>query len=159
MLRTCLFVFLLASSIQAQAPHRNDWDRGEARKVIKNAHSVDLGSFGDLFRGALGGALGAGSIPYTHGIWLTDDVCWALAVFAQREERRSDDPRISTRLWVRTASVHSQASKRRGRLPKGSLLALLENRMSVNGPLTRLYSLRLPRGWCGAGCTAPSSAP
>ena len=56
----------------------------------------------------------------------------------------SDDPRISTRLWVRTASVHSQASKRRGRLPKGSLLALLENMMSVNGPLTRLYSLQLP---------------
>ena len=86
--RTCLFVFLLASSIQAQAPtdERVDWDRGEARKVIKNAYSVDLGSFGDLFRGAL-----VGSILYTHGIWLTDDVCWALAVFAQREERRSDE--------------------------------------------------------------------
>ena len=31
------------------------------------------------------------AILYTHGIWLTDDVCWALAVFAQREDRRSDE--------------------------------------------------------------------
>ena len=93
MLRPCLFVFLLASSIQAQAPtdERVDWDRGEARKVIKNAYFVDMGSFGDNFRGVLGGALGVGSILRTHGIWLTDDVCWALAVFAQREERRSDE--------------------------------------------------------------------
>ena len=35
----------------------------------------------------------------------------------------SESPRTITRLWVRTASVQSQAIKRRGRLPKGSLLS------------------------------------
>ena len=60
---------------------------------------------------------------------------------SRRMNPESEEPRTSSRDWVRTASVHSQASKRRGRLPKGSLLALLENMMSVNGPLTRLYSL------------------
>ena len=32
----------------------------------------------------------------------------------------SDGPRTSARLWVRTASVQTQANKRRERLPKGS---------------------------------------
>ena len=32
----------------------------------------------------------------------------------------SDFPRTSSRDWVRTASVETQASKSRGRLPKGS---------------------------------------
>ena len=33
----------------------------------------------------------------------------------------SEDPKTSSRLWVRTASVHTQANNRRGRLPNGSL--------------------------------------
>ena len=34
----------------------------------------------------------------------------------------SEDPRTSSRLWVRTVSVQTQANKSRGRFPKGSLL-------------------------------------
>ena len=56
----------------------------------------------------------------------------------------SDFPRTSSRLWVRTASVHTQASKRRGRLPKGSLLSAPATMISLNGPLTRLYWCRFP---------------
>ena len=33
-----------------------------------------------------------------------------------------DPSRMSSRLWVRTASEHTQARIKRGRLPKGSLL-------------------------------------
>ena len=63
------------------------WDRGDARKIIKRAHVTDHGSFGELF--AATATFGAS--PRTHGIWLTDDVCWALAVFVQHEERRTDE--------------------------------------------------------------------
>ena len=35
----------------------------------------------------------------------------------------SEEPRTNSRLWVRTASVHTQASSRRGRFPKGSRLS------------------------------------
>ena len=40
-----------------------------------------------------------------------------------RMKSESDFPRTSSRLPVRTASVHTQASSNRGRLPKGSLLS------------------------------------
>ena len=36
-----------------------------------------------------------------------------------RMNSESEAPRNSSRLWVRTASVDTQASNRRGRLPKG----------------------------------------
>ena len=63
------------------------WDRGDARKIIKRAHVTDHGSFGELF----GAAVTSSGSPITHGIWLTDDVCWAIAVFVQHEERRNDE--------------------------------------------------------------------
>ena len=49
-----------------------------------------------------------------------------------------------SRLWVRTASVQSQARIRRGKFPKGSLVSPLEYMISLNGPLTRLYWCWLP---------------
>ena len=62
----------------------------------------------------------------------------------------SEFPRTSTRLWVRTASVHTQASNRRGRLPKGSLLSGSRRIIpSVYGPLTRL--VLKPVAGVGAG--------
>ncbi len=63
------------------------WDRGDARKVIKRAHVTDSGSVGELFAAAAT----FGVSPRTHGIWLTDDVCWSLGVFVQHEERRTDE--------------------------------------------------------------------
>ena len=39
----------------------------------------------------------------------------------------SEEPRTSSRLWVRTASVHTQASSSRGRFPKGSFVLPLVN--------------------------------
>ena len=56
----------------------------------------------------------------------------------------SDGPRTISGFWVRTASVQSQAIKRRGRLPKGSLLSAPATRTSLYGPLVRLYWCRLP---------------
>ena len=56
----------------------------------------------------------------------------------------SDGPRINVRLWVRTASVHTQANNRRGRLPYGSLLSIPAVIPSLYGPLRRMYSFRFP---------------
>ena len=41
-----------------------------------------------------------------------------------RMNSESDFPRISSRLWVCTASVQTQASNRRGKLPKGACYRL-----------------------------------
>ena len=39
---------------------------------------------------------------------------------SRRMNPESEEPRTSSRDWVRTASVETQANKRRERLPKGS---------------------------------------
>ena len=90
---------VLAGALTAFAPaieefERVYWDRGDARKVIRRSMYIDHGSFGDVFGAAvastdLGG--GVGAAPKTLGIWLTDDVCWAIAVVVQHEERRTDE--------------------------------------------------------------------
>ena len=56
----------------------------------------------------------------------------------------SDFPRTISRLPVRTTSVQSHATIKRGRLPKGSLLPRPAIIPSVKGPLTRLYWSRFP---------------
>ena len=43
----------------------------------------------------------------------------------------SERPRMSSRLWVRTASVQTHAKSNRGRLPYGSLVSPLENMTNV----------------------------
>ena len=56
----------------------------------------------------------------------------------------SDFPRTNSRLWVRTASVETQASSSRGMFPKGSLLSAPATMTSLNGPFCRLYWSRSP---------------
>ena len=53
----------------------------------------------------------------------------------------SEEPRTNKRLWVRTASVETQAISNRGKFPKGSLLSAPAIMTSSNGPFFRLY-------WC-----------
>ena len=57
----------------------------------------------------------------------------------------SERPRTNSRLWVRTASVETQASSNRGRLPKSSLLSPVALITKVYGPLRRTYRYR----WTG----------
>ena len=75
-----------------------------------------------------------------------------------RMNSESDFPRTSSRFWVRTASVHTQASNRRGRLPKGSLLSRCRHSSPrcKGSVLRRTCTDTAGRGWCGAGSTAPS---
>ena len=64
----------------------------------------------------------------------------------------SDFPRTNSRLWVRTASMHTQASNRRGRLPKGSFVIPGDRRDELVGatdalvlaPVAGLVRDRLP---------------
>ena len=78
---------LTAFALANEEFERVYWDRGDARKIIKRAHVTDRGSFGEIL-----GATATGSgRPITHGIWLTDDVCWSIAIFVQHEERRTDE--------------------------------------------------------------------
>ena len=56
----------------------------------------------------------------------------------------SERPRTSSRHWVRTASVQTQASNNRGMFPKGSLCGCPAVITSVYGPFLRTYFSRLP---------------
>ena len=114
--RTLATVFLVGV-LTAFAPPNEEfgrvyWDRGDARKVIKRAHVTDHGSFGEIL-----GATATGSgLAITHGIWLTDDVCWSIAIFVQHEERRTDEEKGEDlqRLSIRSGPLLHDLCVRRG---------------------------------------------
>ena len=62
------------------------WDKKDARGIINKASYLDGGAFGELLLSPLKG----GQVQ-TWGLWLTDDVCWAIAILVQEEERRTDE--------------------------------------------------------------------
>ena len=70
------------------------------------------------------------------------------AMPSRRMNPESEELRTSSRDWVRTASVQTQANKRRERLPKGSPVGPTAVMIRVKGPLTRLL---IPVAGIGAG--------
>ena len=80
---------MLLQTMMALAAGPNDyervyWDKKDALKVISKATAFDGDAFGKKF-------LRMGGGPKTYGLWLTDDVCWALSVIAAEEERLTPD--------------------------------------------------------------------
>ena len=71
------------------------------------------------------------------------------AMPSRRMNPESEEPRTSSRDWVRTASVQTQANKRRERLPKGSPVGPTAVMIRVKGPLTRF--VLIPVAGIGAG--------
>ena len=62
----------------------------------------------------------------------------------------SERPSVIVRDWVRTASVHTHASARRGSVPYGSFASAVALRVSVYGPFFRMYCVRLPGSVLGS---------
>ena len=69
------------------------WDKGDARKVIARATAIDMGSTSEMLLRITAAALNnePNRDETTYGVWLTDDVCWSLAVLVQEEKRRTDE--------------------------------------------------------------------
>ena len=83
-----LAISLISSGIAAGPDdyERVYWDKKDARKIINKASYLDGGAFGETLLGTL-----TGRTVKTYGLWLTDDVCWAIAIIVQEEERRTDE--------------------------------------------------------------------
>ena len=69
------------------------WDKGDARKVIARTTAIDMGSTSKMLLRITAAALNnePNRDETTYGVWLTDDVCWSLAVLVQEEKRRTDE--------------------------------------------------------------------
>ena len=67
------------------------WNKGDARRVIARATAINMGSTSGRLLRIIAAALNdePNRDETTCGVWLTDDVCWSLAVLVQEEERRT----------------------------------------------------------------------
>ena len=120
---TCwsLFTLLLAGvGIETlSAQDKVNGKRGQkkdANKIIKKATKTGQAGFfrvwGDMLGGATISALGGGRTKVPHmieSVWLTGNVCWALARITQIKERRTDEETISRHDGCREHSLENYA--------------------------------------------------
>ena len=120
---TCwsLFTLLLAGvgfeTLSAQDKSEwKTWSEKDANKIIKKATKKGQAGFfrglGNTLGGATISALGGGNtkVPFMiESVWLTGNVCWALARITQIKERRTDEETISRHDGCREHSLEHYA--------------------------------------------------